>query len=90
MIAATRYPAFSRNFDDEQDYADAAVSAARKANPLPSGLSLAPILRWKRHERQRQDRSSSSVRRGGAFETLRPTFQHFLARHPMTMYDGFA
>eukprot|EP00752_Nemacystus_decipiens_P015930 g14237.t1 len=59
MIAATRYPAFSRNFEDEQDYADAAVSAARKANPLPSGLSLAPILRWKRRERQRRDRSSS-------------------------------
>lgn len=59
MIAATRYPAFSRNFEDEQDYADAAVSAARKANPLPSGLSLAPILRWKRQERQRRDRSSS-------------------------------
>ncbi|CAN0080672.1 unnamed protein product, partial [Ectocarpus sp. 8 AP-2014] len=37
MIAATRYPAFSRNFEDEQDYADAAVSAARKANSLPSG-----------------------------------------------------
>jgi len=48
MIAATRYPAFSRNFEDEQDYAEAAVSAARKANPLPSGLSLAPTLRWKR------------------------------------------
>eukprot|EP00903_Cladosiphon_okamuranus_P016640 g15348.t1 len=57
MIAATRYPAFSRNFEDEQDYADAAVSAARKANPLPSGLSPAPILRWKRQERRRQDRS---------------------------------
>lgn len=59
MIAATRYPAFSRNFDDEQDYADVAVSAARKANPLPGGLSLSPILRWKRQERRRQDRSGS-------------------------------
>ena len=64
MIAATRYPAFSRNFEDEQDYADAAAAAARKANPLPSGLRLAPILRWKRKEKQRRD-SSSSVSRTG-------------------------
>ncbi|CAM9810965.1 unnamed protein product, partial [Ectocarpus fasciculatus] len=54
MLAATRYPAFSRNFEDEQDYADAAVSAARKANSLPSGVKLAPILRWKRRQQQQQ------------------------------------
>lgn len=45
MTTASRYPAFSRNFDDEQDYVDAAVSAARRASPL---LGLAPVLRWKR------------------------------------------
>lgn len=82
MIASTRYPAFSRNFEDEQDYADAAVSAARKANPLPSGLSLAPILRWKRSERQRQDRSSS-VR---AVEKC-----YFCCQGPLLLlYDWFA
>ncbi|CAM9221548.1 unnamed protein product, partial [Ectocarpus sp. 12 AP-2014] len=60
MIAATRYPAFSRNFEDEQDYADAAVSAARKANSLPSGVKLAPILRWKRRQQRQQEGEASS------------------------------
>lgn len=46
MITALRYPAFSRNFDDEQDYVDAAVSAARRASPPLGGL--APVLRWKK------------------------------------------
>ncbi|CAM9324220.1 unnamed protein product, partial [Laminaria digitata] len=46
MTTASRYPAFSRNFDDEQDYVDAAVSAARRASPLVGGL--APVLRWKK------------------------------------------
>ena len=45
MTTTSRYPVFSRNFDDEQDYVDAAVSAARRASPL---LGLAPVLRWKR------------------------------------------
>ena len=46
MTTASRYPTFSRNFDDEQDYVDAAVSAARRASPLLGGL--APVLRWKK------------------------------------------
>ncbi|CAN0035174.1 unnamed protein product [Scytosiphon promiscuus] len=59
MIAATRYPAFSRNFEDEQDYADAAV---RGKSPL-SGVNLSPILRWKRqqHQKEHQQRDSSSA-----------------------------
>lgn len=50
MIAASQYPAFSRNFDDEQDYADAAASAARRASPLLR--KLAPILRWRRQDKR--------------------------------------
>lgn len=46
MTTASRYPTFSRNFDDEQDYVDAAASAARRASPLLGGL--APVLRWKK------------------------------------------
>ncbi|CAM9402200.1 unnamed protein product, partial [Hapterophycus canaliculatus] len=53
MIAATRYPAFSRNFEDEQDYADAAV----RANSRLSGVNLCPILRWKRRQPQPQQDS---------------------------------
>lgn len=46
MIAASFYPPFSRNFDDEQEYTDAAYSAVRKSSS-PAPL-LSPILRWKR------------------------------------------
>lgn len=68
MISATRYPAFSRNFEDEQDYADAAV----RANSSLSGVNLSPILRWKRRQQQgEQDGSStSSVRYSHDFVVL--------------------
>lgn len=80
MIAATRYPAFSRNFEDEQDYADAAVSAARKANSLPSGVKLAPILRWKRRQQQHGDSSSVRLCLEGSWGTSTPMCSMFFTR----------
>ena len=56
MMTASLYPAFSRNFEDEQDYTDAAALAARRAAPLPRRLD--PILRWKR---QRGDEVRDNV-----------------------------
>lgn len=45
MIAAPLYPPFSRNFDDEQDYADEKNSS--RASIFDS-QALPPLLRWKR------------------------------------------
>lgn len=46
MIAASLYPPFSRNFNDEEDYTSLVHSTERKSSRFPS--SLPPILRWRR------------------------------------------
>lgn len=58
MIAASRYPAFSRNFDDEDEYVDAAQTALRRSS---RSELLAPSLRWRRGFRAEASESKEGI-----------------------------
>ncbi|CAM9180371.1 unnamed protein product [Choristocarpus tenellus] len=63
MITSELYPSFSRNFADEQGYADAAHTLKISSSPLDStSITLAPSMRWKRTTRQQLDGNPCAVK----------------------------
>lgn len=74
MIAASVYPAFSRNFDDEQEYADAA-NCANSASLIDSDSLSSPTLRWQRKIKTRNDDSPDAQQLPFRVKTLIVGFQ---------------